>query len=650
MDKFYKYQLEELVSLVKSKKWTEGEKKTFKCLEKYPNDITLLNLYSLFLNQNNNFNKSEITLKKILEIEPKNIDVINNLGLVFKRQKKYKESIDCFTRLIPMNYNLPATYNNLGTVYKQMGNINNAVINYNLSISKDLNFFDAYNNLGIAQEEIGNVSEAIRNYKKCIEINPIQSDIYEGKIFQLNYIAYNEIEKNIHFRKSTRPLIRWVKGEGLDDKITKTSIAIATKLFGEEVDYCLCTNNLNSRRVREILSLSSQPVCWIPLGSRENIELSSILTKAGCSENNFGYWWKWFPERVRPYAPEWIVEGDMLITKKPKWFNKWKNGDDVVRISASDESAWPKEYYGEYANLLNDKIKLYSGFVSLPPNFYYLKDMIKIMNKQPLKNNHNGVYNFSEQGLISAVFSKYNIKKISMEEFPIANALFQKNNYVKKKSLNKIWGYHFARSFIKENIYFKKYINLKKNSWIKKKQPFKKQFEWLRNNGQFGNEGYSMNPFCVNRILSVMKNFKDIQLLEIGTSRGYLTALLSRFNKVTTIDHKDRGAFINLDGLNIKIVKEDMLIFLKKDPNKYKVILIDLHGNSKKVWSKLWSLIPARLDIKSKVILYNSHLYKIDRFREENGIKFLLDKNLFKKFDFKIYEKPLPGMIICSND
>jgi tetratricopeptide (TPR) repeat protein len=530
-----------------------------------------------------------------------------------------------------------------------MGDFSNAVINYNLSISKDANFFDAYNNLGIVQEEIGNISEAIKNYKKCIEINPIQSDIYEGKIFQLNYITNNEIEKNIHFRKSIRPLIRWIKGEGLDDKITKASIAIATKLFGDEVDYCLCTNNLNSRRVREILSLSSQPVCWIPLGSRENIELSSILTKAGCSENNFGYWWKWFPERVRPYAPEWIVEGDMLITKKPKWFNKWKNGNDVVRISASDESAWPKEYYGEYANLLDDKIKLYSGFVSLPPNFYYLKDMIKIMNKQPLKNNHNGVYNFSEQGLISVVFSKYSIKKIPIEEFPIANALFE-NNSKNKNTSNKIWGYHFARSFIKENIFFTKYINLKKNNWLKKNQPLKKQFEWLRNNGQFGNEGYSMNPLCVNRILSVMKNYKNIQVLEIGTSRGYLTALLSRFNKVTTIDHKDRGAFINLSGLNIKIVKEDMLSFLKKDHNKYKVILIDLHGNSKKVWSKLWSLIPARLEFKSKVILYNSHLYKIDRFREDNGIKFLLDSNLLKKFNLKIYDKPLPGMIICSND
>ena len=649
MDKFNKYQLEDLVSLIKSKKWIEGEKKTLKFLKKFPNDIILLNLYSLFLNQNNNFNKSEIILKKILETDPKNTDAINNLGLVFKRQNKYKESIDCYAQLIRLDHNLPATYNNLGTVYKQMGDFSNAVINYNLSISKDPNFFDAYNNLGIVQEEIGNISEAIKNYNKCSEINPIQSDIYEGKIFQLNYITNNEIEKNIHFRKSIRPLIRWVKGEGLDDKITKASIAIATKLFGDEVDYCLCTNNLNSRRVREILSLSSQPVCWLPLSSRDNSELSSILTKAGCSENNFGYWWKWFPERVRPHAPEWIVEGDMLITKKPKWFNKWKSGNDVVRISASDESAWPKEYYGEYANLLDDKIKLYSGFVSLPPNFYYLKDMIKIMNKQPLKNNHNGVYNFSEQGLISAVFSKYSIKKIPIEEFPIANALFE-NNLKNKNSSNKIWGYHFARSFIKENIFFTKYINLKKNNWIKKNQPLKKQFEWLRNNGQFGNEGYSMNPLCVNRILSVIKNYKDIQVLEIGTSRGYLTALLSRFNKVTTIDHKDRGAFINLSGLNIKIVKEDMLSFLKKDLNKYNIILIDLHGNSKKVWSKLWSLIPARLEFKSKVILYNSHLYKIDRFKEDNGIKFLLDSNLLKNFNLKIYDKPLPGMIICSND
>ena len=34
MDKFNKYQLEDLVDLVKSKKWVEGEKKTFELLKK----------------------------------------------------------------------------------------------------------------------------------------------------------------------------------------------------------------------------------------------------------------------------------------------------------------------------------------------------------------------------------------------------------------------------------------------------------------------------------------------------------------------------------------------------------------------------------------------------------------------------------------
>lgn len=57
------------------------------------------------------------------------------------------------------------------------------------------------------------------------------------------------------FGLGSRPVIRWIKGDGLDDPVTRTAIAQATRLFGAELDYCLSTHGLAASRVRKILRL-----------------------------------------------------------------------------------------------------------------------------------------------------------------------------------------------------------------------------------------------------------------------------------------------------------------------------------------------------------------------------------------------------------
>ena len=50
------------------------------------------------------------------------------------------------------------------------------------------------------------------------------------------------------FTLGTRPVIRWIKGDGLDDEITRSAIGQATRLFGASVDYCLCTAGISPAR------------------------------------------------------------------------------------------------------------------------------------------------------------------------------------------------------------------------------------------------------------------------------------------------------------------------------------------------------------------------------------------------------------------
>jgi len=54
------------------------------------------------------------------------------------------------------------------------------------------------------------------------------------------------------FRRTTRPVIRWIKGDGRDDAVTRAALGQATREFGDAVDYCLCTVDISRSRVADV--------------------------------------------------------------------------------------------------------------------------------------------------------------------------------------------------------------------------------------------------------------------------------------------------------------------------------------------------------------------------------------------------------------
>src|SRR5262245_7449444 len=185
------------------------------------------------------------------------------------------------------------------------------------------------------------------------------------------------------FALGKRPVIRWIKGDGLDDEVTRSAIAQATRLFGSAVDYCLCTAEISPARARAVLAWADQPVEWRPLTPHDNLPLAAALMAKGCYSDRFGYWWKWFPDRVRLDAPEWILDGDMVISGKPRWFKAWCEGEDYIRVTQDDD--WDiHEMYGEYVELVDHNRRLYSGLISLPPGISYTPAMLEVLRSQPL--------------------------------------------------------------------------------------------------------------------------------------------------------------------------------------------------------------------------------------------------------------------------
>ena len=424
------------------------------------------------------------------------------------------------------------------------------------------------------------------------------------------------------FQRGTRPVIRWIKGDGLDDEVTRAAICQATRLFGDEVDYCLVTQGVGPERVREILSWAEQSVEWWPITDNDNSELAKVLNEAGCPKEDFGFWWKWFPERVRVNAPEWILDGDMVITGRPEWFDHWKEGKDPIRVSGNSEEV----LYGEYSALVDSKSKLYSGLISLPPKITYMKQVLDLLKIQPLKKNHDGRFNPSEQGVIVSVFQKMNAVPIPLYEFPFAQSNFAGLNYGLSKARDQVWGYHFARSFVMKNPHFEKLCS-EGVIYSKSNVDAISKYHWLSGGaGQWGVPSWGMNLDSLKVLISRVNSLSPGKALELGTSRGRLAAILEEIGfKVKTVDHIDRGATINLKGLDVEVVIGDAIDFLANTKESFDLIVIDIHGNSIETWKKIWSHLPSKLLDGGKIILNNFNLFKIDEWSNEKGVARLVE-------------------------
>lgn len=252
------------------------------------------------------------------------------------------------------------------------------------------------------------------------------------------------------FRRTTRPVIRWIKGDGRDDAVTRAALGQATREFGDAVDYCLCTVDISRSRVADVAAWATQPVHWWPVRARDHAGLATALRRAGCSRDNFGYWWKWFPDRVRPAAPEWILDGDMVVVDRPVWFDAWAAGADRVAQSPGA----PLEHYGEYADECDPDRMFYSGLVSLPPGADFGAAMLDVLTRRPLRPGHDGRRNMSEQGVVAAAAAALGAVPIPLHEFPFAVAGHDTLTVGPAGPVGPVWGYHFGNAFRGPNEWF----------------------------------------------------------------------------------------------------------------------------------------------------------------------------------------------------
>jgi hypothetical protein len=452
------------------------------------------------------------------------------------------------------------------------------------------------------------------------------------------------------FSLGKKPVIRWIKGDGLDDAVTRAAIGQASRLFGDKVDYCLCTNGIKADRVWSILEWAVAPVEWWPLSSRDNPSLAESLSAAGCPPEHYGYWWKWFPERVRPDAPEWILDGDMVITGIPSWFKQWALGKDKCRVTQDDR--WPmKDLYGNYVDCVDEQLRLYSGLISLPPGLCYMPEIKKVLAARPLNSGHDGQRDMCEQGVIATAFQSIGVVPIPLYEFPFGRAFEGVIDYGVRGDQGAVWGYHFGHAFRRDNPHFNRLVEQGVVFSRTDKPNLIERFAWMGGGiGQWGVPGWSMPDGCASLIVERARDFAGRQVLELGTSRGRITAMLSSIGcRVTTVDRHDRGVAQNLNGLAVNVVADDAIHFLTTTSKKFDLIVVDLHGNSVTDWMGYAPLLKKCLSSRGTLIIDNATLWKIPEWKEETGVRWFIE-SLPSTWTIELHPEPLPGVAILTSN
>lgn len=448
------------------------------------------------------------------------------------------------------------------------------------------------------------------------------------------------------FCAGQRPVIRWIKGDGLDDPVTRAAIAQATRLFGSEVDYCLCTDGIDAPRARAILAWANQPVEWRALTPHDNPELASLLGNAGCPPAHFGYWWKWFPERIRPEASEFILDGDMVITAKPYWFDAWKAGTDRLRVS-EDNREDPGRIYGNYARAVDPRSQLYSGLISLPPRVRYMPQVAQVLRQTPLQPGHDGRRDMCEQGVMAAAFQRLNAFPIPLYQFPFARAFQPFVDYGLEGDLGRRWGYHFGHAFRRANPHFE-HLSKTGEVFDRPDPGIFQSTRWLGGTDQWGVPGWSISEAMAALILRHAQPYVGRSVLEIGTSRGRLTALLAEAGlRMTTLDREDRGAAANLAGLPVTVVREDLVQYLSPGVRTFDLVVIDLHGNTTADWDRYRAALIASVAPGGTMLINNATLNTVQGWQEETGVAWFL-ASLPADWSHHVISDPVPGLAVVQ--
>ena len=228
-------------------------------------------------------------------------------------------------------------------------------------------------------------------------------------------------------------VIRWTIGPVRHSGFNclKLSIDLWRRLYKDTFQYYVCYNNINDKQIAELNSLGVNLV-------DQNLHKNSLKYKPKSTA------WKLYPPRLQLDSHEIFIDNDLLVYKKAPWLEAYLASDDMFLVTSAH-----KRFYGIWDFLIPENFpNINTGFFALPPN-YNLHRMIK--NTFEMYPGKHWQTHYDEEGIMTALMMRKNLKIISMED------LFVNNSGMTDYRLG-IYGTHFAGINSGNDDFFIRYV------------------------------------------------------------------------------------------------------------------------------------------------------------------------------------------------
>jgi hypothetical protein len=200
----------------------------------------------------------------------------------------------------------------------------------------------------------------------------------------------------------------------------------------------VCHNELTESQLKRIKRIDCELLDKIDYADELIIPPPESVFSGGCG-------WKLYPPRVDIESHEIVMDNDVIIHSKSEKIDKFLNSNKYLITSEALEMC-----YGVFHPIMENNLKINTGFVGYPPGFDLRKKLNETIELYDYKKWEN---HCDEQGMVATILQKEQRLSFSLSEI---NILAGKNKY----HLSDV-GMHFIRSNRGQSIHWRTY---KKNN------------------------------------------------------------------------------------------------------------------------------------------------------------------------------------------
>jgi superkiller protein 3 len=139
--------------------------------EKYPNDITAIQVLASVETDQGHADKAVELYKELLKVDPNYAAAYNNIGYAYGYRGDYEKAIENFQKYQFMSPDQANPFDSMGEIQAYSGHYDEAIASLQKALAIKPDFYPAYEHLGVVYEGKGDYPRAIECYEKAADLS-----------------------------------------------------------------------------------------------------------------------------------------------------------------------------------------------------------------------------------------------------------------------------------------------------------------------------------------------------------------------------------------------------------------------------------------------------------------------------------------------